>query len=120
MKIRDLKDFESAVTTDLNTKAEIEALEAHRKKLRDAMTDYLKAHNMTSVTIAGNRVTYAPYSVTRFEKERFEQEHAKLYAKYLKTDWFTKLTITPKKAKKTEKKAVSAKQRPDVQKTAES
>ena len=103
MKIRDLKDFESAVATDLNAKAEIEALKAHREKLRDAMTNYLKAHDMTSVTIAGNRVSYAPYSVTRFDKERFEQEHAKLYAKYMKTDWFTKLTITPKKAKEAKK-----------------
>ena len=100
MKITHWGALNDALNADLRMKAEMEALEERRKALREDIIAYLKKHKLSSVTVEGNRVSYAPYSVTRFDAKRFEEEHKRLYDKYVKADWFTRLTITPKKASK--------------------
>ena len=100
MNITNLTELKEAASEALRLKEEIGKLKAERKALNDDITAYLKAREVTSVTLKGTRVSYAPYSVTRFDVGRFATEHKRLYPKYLKTDWFTKLTITPKKSAK--------------------
>lgn len=104
MKINSMAALSEAVKENLRLKAEIAKLKKSREALKSDMTAYLKKQKLTSVTLEGTRVSYMPYSVTRFDVKLFEQEHAKLYKKYMKTDWFTKLTVTPKKEAAAKKK----------------
>ena len=85
------------IITKLTELAELRRMAEELNAEIDAIQDAIKAHiteaDTDTITAGAFKVTWTPYTTSRFDSTRFKKEHADLAAAYTKTTTIRRFSV---------------------------